>query len=270
MSPKNTRISNGNFQRSREISNGQTWGEHPTSQLSAPRGRPFLYGPGRQLQGVAVGPVLKLAQVPTNSMRMWSSANMVETTPPFPLHRHPTAYSDAEQLLEPPLALSCSMRSVGWRNGSVWSSYCRRVSRLRLWVRVPSQSMCNLNGIIKHDFCRIRTVRSCDGRLAAWRDSADTAGTQGKQVMSDCNVRGSNLGTQARDLLRLALPWPIFPLCCVYARGRGPLHLIFPRGPFCFFFLSLPWFLCRCHMPNPTSSCSPAAAAARTPVFQLA
>lgn len=157
------------------------------------------------------------AQVPTNSMRMWSSANMVETTPPFPLHRHPTANSDAEHLLEPPLALSCSMRSVGWRNGSVWSSYCRRVSRLRLWVRVPSQSMCDLNGIIKNDFCRIRTVRPCDGRLAAWRDSADTAGTQGKQVMSDCNVRGSNLGTQARDLLRLALPWPIFPLCCVYA-----------------------------------------------------
>lgn len=199
MSPKNTRISNGNFQPSREISNGQTWEEHPTSQLSAPRGRPFLYGPGRQLQGVAVGPVLKLAQVPTNSMRMWSSANMVETTPPFPLHRHPTANSDAEHLLEPPLALSCSMRSVGWRNGSVWSSYCRRVSRLRLWVRVPSQSMCDLNGIIKDDFCRIRTVRPCDGRLAAWRDSADTAGTQGKQVMSDCNVRGSNLGTQARD-----------------------------------------------------------------------
>lgn len=240
MSPKNTRISNGNFQRSKEISNGQTWGEHPTSQLSAARGRPFVYGPGRQLQGVAVGPVLKLAQVPTNSMRMWSSANMVETTPPFPLHRHPTANSDAEHLLEPPLAPSCSMRSVGWRNGSVWSSYCRRVSRLRLWVRVPSQSMCGLNGIIKHDFCRIRTVRSCDGRLAAWRDSADTAGTQGKQVMSDCNVRGSNLGTQARDLLRLALPSPIFPLCCVYARGRGPSHLIFPRGPFCFFFLSLP------------------------------
>lgn len=179
-------ISNGNFQRSREISNGQTWGEHPTSQLSAPRGRPFLYGPGRQL------PVLKLAQVPTNSMRMWSSANMVETTPPFPLHRHPTANSDAEHLLEPPLALSCSMRSVGWRNGSVWSSYCRRVSRLRLWVRVPSQSMRDLNGIIKHDFAG---SARCGPVMAAWPPGETALTPLGLRGNRSCPIATSEVAT---------------------------------------------------------------------------
>lgn len=127
------------------ISNGQGLEDLKRPNLAyAPRGRPFLYGPARQLQGAGVGPVPKLAQVPTNSMSMWSSAQRGgndSPSPPPPSDSGSHGQQNSESiLLEPPLALSC-MRSVGWRNGSVWSSYCRRVSRLRLWVRVPSQSM---------------------------------------------------------------------------------------------------------------------------------
>lgn len=67
------------------ISNGHGLEDLKRPNLAyAPRGRPFLYGPARQLQGAGVGPVLKLAQVPTNSMRMWSSAQRGGNDSPSP------------------------------------------------------------------------------------------------------------------------------------------------------------------------------------------
>jgi hypothetical protein len=188
---------------------------------------PFLY---RQCQG-DVWPVLKLAQVPTNSMHLWSSVNVVQTTPHPPSSDRQTAGI----LLSPPLSPSC-MRSVEWRNGSVWSSYGKGFQ-----TEVVGSSPISID-VVAHDFYRIRTVLP----------SLQVPQLQGKtvlgtallcllsRVLSDCNVRGSS---QARDLLRRGLPRALSTVLRV-RRGPSPTgHLMCSSSrPPLFYFLSLPWF----------------------------
>lgn len=97
-------------------------------------------------------------------------------------------------------------------------------------------------GSSKHDFCRIRTVRSCDGRPG---ETALTPLGLPPQVMSDCNVRGSNL---PRHGICSILPCPSISTVLRVCRGRGPsLTSHLPAWPP--FFPS--FFLCRGFFATP-------------------
>lgn len=95
-------------------------------------------------------------------------------------------------------------------------------------------------------------MRSCDGRLDSWRDSADTAGTQGGKgertghgCPIPCNVRGSN---QPRHGIFSALPCIALYFHCVACMPwPWTIHHISSSrvAPFFSFFLSFAvWFLC--------------------------